>query len=52
MSEKSFESELRVRIGENDAHYAGNLLDGAHIMKLFGDVATELTIRIDGDEGV
>ena len=52
MSEKSFESELRVRIGENDAHYAGNLLDGAHIMKLFGDVATELTIRIDGDEGL
>ncbi|MDH3277064.1 MAG: 3-aminobutyryl-CoA ammonia lyase [Nitrosopumilus sp.] len=44
--------KLRVRISQNDAHYAGNLLDGAHIMQLFGDVATELTIRYDGDEGL
>lgn len=43
---------LRVRISENDVHYAGDLVDGAHIMKLFGDVATELTIRHDGDEGL
>ena len=43
---------LRVRISANDVHYAGNLLDGAHVMKLFGDVATELTIRLDGDEGL
>jgi len=43
---------LRVRISANDVHYAGNLVDGAHIMKLFGDVATELTIRHDGDEGL
>ncbi len=46
------EVKLRVRISANDVHYAGNLLDGAHIMKLFGDVATELTIRFDGDEGL
>jgi 3-aminobutyryl-CoA ammonia-lyase len=46
------EAKLRVRIGANDVHYAGNLVDGAHIMKLFGDVATELTIRYDGDEGL
>ncbi len=52
MTEKIFESELRVRMSQNDAHYAGDLVDGAHIMKLFGDVATELTIRIDGDEGL
>ena len=39
-------------MSQNDAHYAGDLVDGAHIMKLFGDVATELTIRIDGDEGL
>ncbi len=43
---------LRVRISSNDVHYAGDLVDGAHIMKLFGDVATELTIRHDGDEGL
>jgi 3-aminobutyryl-CoA ammonia-lyase len=46
------EVTLRVRISANDVHYAGELLDGAHIMMLFGDVATELTIRYDGDEGL
>ena len=46
------EVKLRVRISANDVHYAGDLVDGAHIMKLFGDVATELTIRLDGDEGL
>ena len=46
------EVKLRVRISSEDAHYAGNLVDGAHIMQLFGDVATELTIRYDGDEGL
>ncbi len=46
------EVKLRVRISSKDVHYAGDLVDGAHIMKLFGDVATELTIRYDGDEGL
>jgi 3-aminobutyryl-CoA ammonia-lyase len=46
------EVKLRVRISASDVHYAGDLVDGAHIMKLFGDVATELTIRHDGDEGL
>lgn len=46
------ESMLRVRIGLNDAHYAGNLVDGAKILQLFGDNATELLIRHDGDEGL
>ena len=46
------EVRLRVRISASDVHYAGDLVDGAHIMKLFGDVATELTIRHDGDEGL
>lgn len=46
------ESMLRVRIGLNDAHYAGNLVDGARILQLFGDNATELLIRHDGDEGL
>ena len=34
------------------AHYAGNLVDGAYSLALFGDVATEMCIRTDGDEGV
>ncbi|USQ74793.1 hotdog fold domain-containing protein [Ornithinimicrobium cryptoxanthini] len=34
------------------AHYAGNLVDGAYSLALFGDVATELCIRTDGDEGL
>jgi 3-aminobutyryl-CoA ammonia-lyase len=34
------------------AHYAGNLVDGAYLLGLFGDVATELCIRSDGDEGL
>jgi 3-aminobutyryl-CoA ammonia-lyase len=46
------ESKLRIRVSNNDVHYAGNLVDGAYIMKLFGDVATELTIKYDGDEGL
>ncbi|NUQ72416.1 MAG: 3-keto-5-aminohexanoate cleavage protein [Polyangiaceae bacterium] len=43
---------LRVRMGTHDAHYAGELVDGARILALFGDVATELLIRHDGDEGL
>ncbi|HEX7739787.1 MAG TPA: hotdog domain-containing protein [Marmoricola sp.] len=35
-----------------DAHYAGNLVDGAYSLGLFGDVATEMCIRTDGDEGL
>jgi 3-aminobutyryl-CoA ammonia-lyase len=34
------------------AHYGGNLVDGAYVLGLFGDVATELSIRCDGDEGL
>ncbi|KXK60867.1 3-aminobutyryl-CoA ammonia-lyase [Micromonospora rosaria] len=34
------------------AHYAGNLVDGAYVLGLFGDVATEVCIRADGDEGL
>jgi len=43
---------IRLRMGSNDAHYAGNLVDGAKMLQLFGDVATELLIRHDGDEGL
>ncbi len=34
------------------AHYAGNLVDGAYSLGIFGDVATEVCIRTDGDEGL
>lgn len=43
---------LRVRMSGADAHYGGNLVDGAKMLQLFGDVATELAIRQDGDEGL
>lgn len=43
---------IRVRMGSHDAHYGGNLVDGAKMLQLFGDVATELLIRNDGDEGL
>ena len=43
---------LRERMGSHDAHYAGELVDGARMLELFGDAATELLIRHDGDEGL
>lgn len=46
------ESFLRVRMSAHDAHYAGNLVDGARVLALFGDAATELLIQHDGDEGL
>ena len=42
----------RLRMSAHDAHYAGELVDGARVLALFGDVATELLIRLDGDEGL
>jgi len=43
---------IRLRMSQADAHYGGNLVDGARMLQLFGDVATELLIRNDGDEGL
>lgn len=43
---------IRLRMSMHDAHYGGNLVDGAKMLQLFGDVATELLIRHDGDEGL
>lgn len=43
---------IRIRMSMHDAHYGGNLVDGAKMLQLFGDVATELLIRTDGDEGL
>ncbi|HLV99704.1 MAG TPA: hotdog domain-containing protein [Ktedonobacterales bacterium] len=47
-----YTSMIRVRMSAADAHYGGNLVEGAHVLKLFGDVATELAIQCDGDEGL
>ena len=43
---------LRVRMSAHDAHYGGDLVDGARMLALFGDLATELCIRESGDEGL
>jgi 3-aminobutyryl-CoA ammonia-lyase len=45
-------ASVRLRMSQADAHYGGNLVDGARMLALFGDVATELCIRQDGDEGL
>jgi 3-aminobutyryl-CoA ammonia-lyase len=53
MSEDSeISAVIRVRMSANDAHYGGQLVNGAHMLSLFGDVATELAIIYDGDEGL
>ncbi|MGO9828790.1 MAG: hotdog domain-containing protein [Myxococcaceae bacterium] len=45
-------ARLRLRLSSHDAHYGGQLVDGARLLGLFGDVATELCILLDGDEGL
>lgn len=45
-------TKIRLRMSAGDAHYGGNLVDGAKMLQLFGDVATELLIMQDGDEGL
>lgn len=52
MEEKKYTSLIRLRMSAKDAHYGGNLVDGAHMLHLFGNVATELLIKADGDEGL
>jgi len=42
----------RRYVKHGGAHYGGNLVDGAYVLGLFGDVATELCVRMDGDEGL
>ena len=46
------EAFLRVRMGQEDAHYGGNLVAGARVLELFGDLVTEIAVRTDGDEGL
>lgn len=49
---KQTSATLRLRLSQADAHYGGDLVAGGRVMELFGDVATELCIRSDGDEGL
>ncbi|MCJ7712045.1 MAG: hotdog fold thioesterase [Chloroflexi bacterium] len=39
-------------MGQEDAHYGGNLVAGARTLALFGDVITEIAVITDGDEGL
>src|SRR5688572_23789275 len=50
MRQRGMRSCIRVRL--STPHYGGNLIDGAQLLALFGDVATELCILADGDEGL
>ena len=43
---------LRVRMGAGDAHYAGELVNGSRILDFWGDVVTELAIRVQGDKSL
>ncbi len=52
MADEKGEVLYRVRLSQADAHYGGSLVDGARLLQLFGDVATELLVRHDGDEGL
>src|SRR5438128_5141269 len=45
------EASLRLRVRSEDSHY-GTIAAGAFMMQLFGDLATEITVRRDGDEGL
>ena len=50
--EVGFQVVHRRYVPYSHAHYAGNLVDGAYVLALFGDVATELMIHTDRDEGL
>lgn len=45
-------TQFKIRLSSADAHYAADLVSGAKILEFFGDAATELLIRTDGDEGL
>ena len=48
----SKEATIRVRMSARDAHYGGNLVPGAKMLEIFGDLITDLAIQQDGDEGL
>lgn len=52
MTEGPDRSFLRVRVSEQDVHYAGGLVAGAYVLGLFGDAVTDLCLRRDNHEGL
>jgi len=50
--EVGFSVSHRRYVPYSHAHYGGSLVDGAYVLGMFGDVATELCVRTDGDEGL
>lgn len=50
--DSSYRATIRLRVSAADAHYAGGLTPGAWILKIFGDLATELCLFHDRDEGL
>ena len=48
----SKEATIRVRMSAHDSHYGGNLVPGAKMLEIFGDLITDLAIQQDGDEGL
>ncbi|MDX8054340.1 hotdog fold domain-containing protein [Lentzea sp. BCCO 10_0798] len=49
---EGFSVTHRRYVPHSHAHYGGNLVDGAYGLGMFGDVATELLIHTDSDEGL
>ena len=43
---------LRIRFGHEEAHYGSHLVAGAKTLEVFGDLATELTVKLDGEKGL
>lgn len=52
MSDPFPSAHIRLRLGQEDAHYGGNLVAGATQLRIVGDLITELAMRYDGDEGL
>ncbi len=52
MSDAFPSAHIRLRLGQEDAHYGGNLVAGATQLRIVGDLITELAMRYDGDEGL
>ena len=50
MEEKKYTSLIRLRMSAKDAHYGGNLVDGAHMVHLFGDGPQPVRAVVDGVE--
>ncbi|MCM3556835.1 hotdog fold thioesterase [Janibacter melonis] len=52
MTAEQMEQVLAMRVSSSDVHYAGGLVDGAYVMRIFGDALTFVALRDDGDESL